>query len=88
VSARDVLMPDYWRMERFLMRHPPVDLLVASYLGYKPPRNIEGRPDLRHVSRANSEAMRGVPLRVSPTPKNLTPEMQKIIDDMKQRMAS
>lgn len=33
-------MTDYWR------HHPPVHVLVAGYLGYKPTQMEQGAPDL------------------------------------------
>lgn len=33
-------LDNYWR------RHPPVHLLVAAYLGYKPPRDVQEVGDL------------------------------------------
>ncbi|MFJ3375528.1 hypothetical protein ACIPLA_11495 [Pseudomonas sp. NPDC086112] len=33
-------MTDYWR------HHPPVHVLVAGYMGYKPEANVTDAPDL------------------------------------------
>lgn len=33
-------MTDYWRS------HPPVHILVAGYMGYKPVQDVTGAPDL------------------------------------------
>ncbi len=33
-------MTDYWN------HHPPVHVLVAGYLGYKPTQSVTGAPDL------------------------------------------
>ncbi|SFS24151.1 hypothetical protein SAMN03159318_00382 [Pseudomonas sp. NFACC42-2] len=33
-------MTDYWRT------HPPVHVLVAGYMGYKPPQDVTDAPDL------------------------------------------
>ncbi len=33
--------PDYLRLARYWRRHPPVHLMVAAYLGVKPPKSPE-----------------------------------------------
>lgn len=36
-QAWDTELPDLWALLGYLRKHPPVHVLVASYLGYKAP---------------------------------------------------
>jgi len=35
--ARTITMRDYYALVDYWRRHPPADLLVAAYVGYRPP---------------------------------------------------
>ncbi|NWE02595.1 MULTISPECIES: hypothetical protein [Pseudomonas] len=45
-------MTDYWR------RHPPVHVLVAGYMGYKPSEDVTDAPDLASNMAAMAADMR------------------------------
>ncbi|WP_124356137.1 hypothetical protein [Pseudomonas synxantha] len=45
-------MTDYWR------RHPPVHVLVAGYMGYKPAESVTDASDLASNLAAMAEDMR------------------------------
>jgi len=40
-QAWDTELPDLWALLSYLNKHPPVHVMVASYLGYKPPDPID-----------------------------------------------
>ena len=46
-------MTDYWH------HHPPVHVLVAGYMGYKPTNDVTGAPDLASNLAAMAADMRG-----------------------------
>lgn len=45
-------MTDYWRI------HPPVHILVAGYMGYKPTHDFTDAPDLERDIAAMAEGLR------------------------------
>jgi hypothetical protein len=56
-------LTDFWRQERFWVKHPPVDLLVAAYLDYKEPDAETGKPkkmSTREAAKANSAALQSL----------------------------
>ena len=81
-------LPEVWAMERFWAKYPPVDLLVAAYLGFKPPAENK-RMSRRDAARANAEAMNALPPRrnqvgLEKMPAFLrTPEMLKALEEWK-----
>lgn len=58
-------------LEEFTVRHPPADLLVASYFEYKP----GGKPNRKQAARENASALSAIP------PKMMAASM-KSIDQM------
>jgi hypothetical protein len=64
-ETRAMLLTDFWMLDGFLLRHPPVDLLAAAYMGVKPPekRGAKGKPAMREIARQNAEALRTMPPR-------------------------
>lgn len=48
---------EFWRMDRFFTRHPHTSLLVAAYVGYKPPIDKDRINSIRDAARANSQAL-------------------------------
>ena len=77
-------------LDGFMNEHPPADILVAAYLGYKAPGRDGKRrkPSLREAARMNSEALSKMPPRknvrkLADMPAFLrTPEQLKMIADM------
>jgi hypothetical protein len=75
-----MLFTDFWLLEEFCAQHPPSDLLVASYLGYKTP----GKQVAHRARKDNAEAIKAIPMRVQQMPAFLkTPEMMQLIEQMK-----
>lgn len=78
-------LSDYWMLNRFLTKHPPVDLLVAGYLGYQEP----GKPTKRAAARGNAAALAEMPKHVRAAklpamPAHLqTPDMLKLMQEVK-----
>ena len=68
--------------------HPPADILVAAYLGYKPPEQRGKKASMREAARMNSEVLSKMPVRkkvrkLADMPAFLrTPEQLKMIADM------
>ena len=56
----EMLLTDVWDLDAFTALHPPADMLLAAFLGYKSsgknPRNM------REAAKANSQAMREMPM--------------------------
>ena len=78
-------------LDGFLLRHPPVDLLVAAYLGVKP-KTADGKAPkvtMRDAVRMNSEVLAEMPIRkniktLAQMPAFLrTPESLAMIEGMK-----
>jgi hypothetical protein len=77
-------------LDAFMTVHPPADILVAAYLGYKGPgrEGKRGKPSMREAARINSEALANMPPRrnvkkLAEMPAFLrTPEQLKMIADM------
>lgn len=73
-----------------MAEHPPADILVAAYLGYKAPSRTgkRGKPSFREAARMNSEALSKMPRRrnvrkLADMPAFLrTPDQLKMIADM------
>jgi hypothetical protein len=73
---------DEWNsLNQSLIDHPPTDLLVAAYLGYKSP--IRDAKNLRDAGRANSDALNS-PLMSAAMPK----ARMKTIDQMPEYVRS
>lgn len=53
-----MLLSEWSWLNRSFVEHPPVDLLVASYLGYKAPARDSS--DAREAARGNSQALQSV----------------------------
>lgn len=51
-------LKDFWLMERFYARYPPVDILVAAYVGYEAQGAKEEKKSVRQAARSNSAALR------------------------------
>ena len=81
-------LADFHRLDGFLKRFPPVDILVASYLHYKEPGQEE-RVTPREAVKMNTEALAQLPPRrnvktIAQMPSAArTPEMLKIIDELR-----
>jgi hypothetical protein len=85
-----MLLTDVWMLDGFFARHPPVDLLVAAYLGFKAPA---ATPTMtrRQANRANTEALAALPPRRNEKTKTLaqmpaflrTPQQLEMIEGMK-----
>jgi hypothetical protein len=68
---------DFWMLDGFFAQHPPVDLLVAAYLGYKAP--VKGAKSLREAGRVNSEALNS-PMMSLAIPKGRTKSLAQMPD--------
>ena len=88
-----LLLTDVWMLDRFLARHPPVDMLVASYLGYKQPgeKGKLRKPNRHEAARANAEALAAMPPRrnvktLAQMPEFLrTPEKMKMLEETRRQ---
>lgn len=85
-----MLLPDVWAMDSFFAKHPPVDLLVAAYLGFKAPEKADQKTvSARERARKNAQALMQMPPRknvknLSEMPEFLrTPEKMAAIERMK-----
>jgi hypothetical protein len=79
-------LSDFWMLEQFTVRHPPADLLVASYLGYK----REGKQNTRQAARENASALSAIPPKmlqmksIDQMPSFVrSPEMLKVMEGVK-----
>ena len=88
-EVRDMWMTDFFMLDGFLLRHPPVDLLVAAYLGAKPQQRPGQRPDPALIAKLNAEALDAMPARrrvktLDQMPAFLrTPEKMKRIEELR-----
>ena len=86
-----MLLTDFWMLDGFMAAHPPADILIAAYLGYKAPAwdGKRRKVSVREAARMNSEALAKMPPRrnvkqLAQMPAFLrTPEQLKMIDDMR-----
>jgi len=53
-------LSDFWMLEQFTLRHPPADLLVASYIGYQQ----EGKANRKRAVRENATAIANIPAKM------------------------
>ena len=92
--VRAVLLTDFWLLDRFILNHPPIDVLLAAHLGYKSPASEDeprSRPSVREAARMNSEALAQLPVRkkikkLAEMPAFLrTPDQLKMIEDMRKQ---
>ena len=89
-------LSDFWRLDGFLAEYPPVDLLVAVYLGVKPTsQGVTGKKtSKRDAVRMNTEALAQMPVRknvktIDQMPAFLrTPEQLALIEGMKKEWSS
>ena len=87
-TTRELLITEFFMLDGFLARHPPLDLLEAARLGFKSP---DASPALtnRQAIRANTKALAQLPPRKrAKTIKSLpayvnTPEHQALIAEVK-----
>lgn len=96
----DLYLTEVWEYDAFTLKHPPADLLIASYLGYKAPEPKQNGSDprnIREAAKANSEslvALRPMLGRAGARPKTAddlpaflrTPEKAAMIQQMKTDM--
>ncbi len=83
-------------LDEFVVRYPPVDLLVAAYLGVKPKTKggKAAKPTMREAARMNSEALSNMPVRksirtIDQMPAFLrTPEQLAMIEGVKKEWKS
>ena len=86
-----MLLTDFWMLDGFMAAHPPADILIAAYLGYKAPAwdGKRRKVSVREAARMNSEALSKMPPRrnvkqLAQMPAFLrTPEQLKMIEDMR-----
>lgn len=89
-----MLLTDVWRYERFMVQHPPLDILYAIRHGFKAPEKDKPK-SLKEAARANRAAMSALPAkmqlnpaRLPKLPENLkSPELLRIIDEMRAQWA-
>lgn len=83
-------LEDFHRLDSFLMRFPPVDVLVAAYLGYKEPGSEKKRTP-REAIKMNTEALAQMPPRrnaktLAQMPAFLrSQQFMGVIEDLKQK---
>ena len=88
-EIRAMSLEDFHRLDGFLTRHPPVDILVAAYLGYKDPSAGKKKVTSREAIKMNSEALAMMPPRqkskmLAQMPAAVrTPEMLAVIEAMR-----
>ena len=62
-----MLLTDVWRLDSFLVRHPPVDMLVAGWMKYEPPAERGSNVvDIREAAKHNRQAMASLPVQLQP----------------------
>jgi hypothetical protein len=92
--VRSVLLTDFWLLDRFILNHPPIDVLMAARYGYRAPASEDDphpRPSPREAARMNSEALAQLPMRkkikkLAEMPAFLrTPDQLKMVEEMKKR---
>lgn len=89
-----MLLTDVWRYERFMVQHPPIDILYAIRHGFKAPEKDKPK-SLKEAARANRAAMSALPARMQLNPSRLpklpahlkSPELLGIIDEMREAWA-
>lgn len=87
-----MLLTEVWRYERFMVQHPPLDILYAIRHGFKAPDSRDRPRSIQEAARANRAAMSNLPPRLQLNPERLpklpahlkTPELLSIIDEMRQ----
>lgn len=84
-----MLLTDVWRYERFMVAHPPVDMLYAVKNGFKAPEKDKPK-SFKEAARANRAAMAQMkipmlnPERLPKLPEHLrSKELLGIIDEMR-----
>ena len=88
-EIRAMSLEDFHRLDGFLKRFPPADILVAAYLGYKDPTEKKGKATPREALKMNTEALAQMPPRrnvktLAQMPAAVrTPEMLKVIEEMR-----
>jgi hypothetical protein len=93
-QTRKMLLTDFWLLDRFLLRHPPADLIVAAYLGIKTPSRSGSRRgigSMRDAAKINAKALGQLPQRKKPgeLPARLrNPETLAIMERMKAEWAT
>lgn len=61
--TRKLLITEFFMLDGFLARHPPLDMLEAWKVGYKAPDLTGAKPSGKHKRRVNSEALAALPPR-------------------------
>jgi hypothetical protein len=85
-----MLITDFWMLDGFIERHPPVDVLIAAHLGYKSAAQRK-KPSAREAARMNSEALAAMPPRrnvrsiLQMPAAARTPEMLQVIANMREQ---
>jgi hypothetical protein len=83
-EVRAMLLTDFWMLDGFLARHPPLDISIAAYLGVHSQR--KGRMTPKEAARVNAKALAQLPARrnAQPLPARLrTPEHLALLEKMK-----
>lgn len=90
-KTRGLLLTEFWMLDAFLARHPPVDLLAAAWLGFKAPGETVGAKNIVDAKRMNSEVLNSLPPRrnvktLAQMPAFLrTPDQLKWIEGLKKQ---
>jgi hypothetical protein len=88
-ETRAMTLEEVHMLDGFLLRHPPVDVLVAAYLGYKEPGKADAKVTRREALKMNSEALDAMPPRrhvktLAQKPAFVrTPDFLKLVDDLR-----
>ena len=84
-EVRAMWMTDFFMLDGFLERHPPVDLIAAAYFGVKPKEHRRGRMSMKEAAKVNAKGLSVMPPRnLAQLPERLQrPEVAALIEKMK-----
>jgi hypothetical protein len=57
-AVDEMTFDDYWMLDADLIERPPVDWLVASYLGYKGNKTAAANASKREAMKANAQLLK------------------------------
>lgn len=81
-EVRAMLWTDFFMLDGFLERHPPIDLIAAAYFGVKPKR---GKMSIKEAAKVNARGLSVMPPRkLAVLPERLQrPEIAALIEKMR-----
>lgn len=83
-EVRAMLWTDFFMLDGFLERHPPIDLIAAAYFGVKP-KQRRGKMSIKEAAKVNAEGLSVIPPRnLAALPARLQrPEIAALIEKMR-----